>query len=171
MQVEMQRSGLQDVTKTTLASHDLTSDRHALFSPILATHLDPCNPFISYYALKGSRPHELGDSLAEGTTLPKKQEVIHANFVRAAKVLLRRTNVDRERLAWVEYWLGAREEALHVTDVSTSALFSNAVKADGEQNMYKTKQSGGLADIEERHAERPDIRDMWDLIEDRVSIK
>lgn len=169
----MPRAGLQHASATVPALHDAMETDDKLFSPMLASHLDPLNPFVSYYALKEANPCELGDSTStkvDGTSVPRKQEIIHANFVRVAKVLVRRTNVDRERLAWLEYWLGAREEPLHVTD-RTAQYFSNAVVAKKVLGKSGSGQAAGdLADIEENHHDRPDIRDVWDLVEDRVSM-
>lgn len=173
LDVQMLRGGLHHASATVPALHDVTGTDDKLFSPMLASHLDPLNPFVSYYALKEANPRELGDSTStggDGASVPYKQEIIHANFVRVAKVLVRRTNVDRERLAWLEYWLGAREEPLHVTDV-TAQHFSSAVVAKKVlDNSGSGQAAGDLADIEESHNDRPDIRDVWDLVEDRVSI-
>jgi hypothetical protein len=129
----------------------------------LATQLDPQNPFISYYALKAEPSIQVNGADAIPPRIPLKHEVVHANFIRVAKILVRRTYVDRGRLAWWEYWLRVRETPLHVTDISVKdSLFklSGTISED---------TPSGASDTSPGEFNRPDLRDVWDLIEDRVS--
>lgn len=148
---------------------DVLSEKENLLSvPVLASQIDPRDPFVSYYTLKDAQPTQIGDTeVGEGDgvlSAPRKAEVIHVNFIRVAKVLVRRTYVDRERLAWLEYWLGVREEPLHIVDMPNQQFHNAAVK----DSITPSDKNNMLTDIEELHNPRPDIRDVWDLVEDRV---
>lgn len=141
-----------------------------LFKPVLATHLDMYNPFISWYDAKREFDNNEPADTESATLL--KQDVIHANFVRVAKVLVRRMGMDRRRLAWWEYWLGASEAPMRVTEASMKDLEAGTGK---ERILHQINEHENLEPSDkQRNADnvaksRPDIRDVWDLLEDRVS--
>lgn len=93
------------------------------------THLNPYMPFLTWYAGAKSRYSE------------HKEDNIHENFVRVARVLVRMTHVDRERVGWWEWWLGMR----------------------GAPEYGRSEE-----DEKPNEEIRPDIRDVWDLLEARV---
>lgn len=158
------RAGLPNAACTVPTMHKLLNGATSLSQSILASHLDPRNPFISWYALKAESRDE---DKTPGSRLPLKEEVIHVDFLRVAKVLVRRTYVDRERLAWLEYWLGYRQEALHITDMLSHDQYSKSTTI-GLQYEQQTSRTGSLANIEESGSVRPDVRDVWDVLEDQV---
>lgn len=160
------QAGLPNASVQVPALHEASAEEELLFLPVLASRLDLRNPFISWYDLKKEYSTE---SNKQDKRLPLKHEVIHANFVRVAKVLVRRTHVDRERLAWLEYWLGAREDALHITDVQAQKRLNGSQATNAVIAQQQSGVKGDLTDIEEDHPSRPDVRDVWDLLEDQVS--
>lgn len=120
-------------------------------SAVPAWKLDPRNPFISWYDRSGRSRTSNGASVdsvkpksGPKTDIPRfKDDLLHVNYVRAAKILVRRSQVDRERLTWWEYWLGTRECA--------------------PPQSYESESI-----VEKVSSEHPDVRDVWDLLEKRV---
>ena len=132
---------------------------------ILATHLSVANPFLTWYdppTRSSAHPHgtSRGRDGKEEQREYHKADLIRANFIRVAKVLVRRSNVDRERLACWEYWMSVRSEGPH------SRVLARREGRDREDDIdyghdSSNEEAGG-------NNERPDIRDVWDLLEAKV---
>lgn len=168
------QSGSQNHFRTTSGPEKNANGARSPLSPVAASQIDPRNPFISWYAIKADASPQIKGSDTENTdsqsNTPHKQEVIHANFVRVAKVLVRRTYVDRERLAWLEYWLGARAEPLHITDMPKQGHAPDVTGLENARRKGASNPIAWLSNIEEHQPPRPDVRDVWDLLEDQVSL-
>lgn len=106
------------------------------------------NPFVSWYAGK----HKF-----------HKEDLVHANFGRVARALSKTTQLDRERLAWFEYWLEeTKEKPELVVHKYADSGDEEDEEAGREDETARRKQ-----DIS---SNRPDVRDVWDLVEDRASL-
>ena len=132
---------------------------------ILATHLSVANPFLTWYdppPRSSAHPHGIlrgRDGQAEQREY-HKADLIRANFIRVAKVLVRRSNVDRERLACWEYWMGVRSNGPH------SRILARREGRDRNDDIDYGHDS---SDEEDAASDaRPDIRDVWDLLEAKV---
>lgn len=72
-----------------------------------------------------------------------KEHIVHLNFVRAAKILIRHCQVDRERVMYMQHWLGVDQ-----------------TKEDGFLDSEHHDNPSSMA--------QPDVRDVYDLLERRV---
>ena len=122
------------------------------------------NPFVSWYSDR--QTSSSGSKKGKGRASDPhrhpfhREDLIHANFARVARVLSRSTQLDRERLAWFEYWLEERKE---------KPLLVAMKYADSGSEDEISDQEEEVITMNSRKEQRPDKRDVWDLIEDQVS--
>lgn len=121
--------------------------------------IDAWNPYHSWYRLYKNKTPSDSDERAF------KDHIVHANFIRCAKVLVRKMTVDRQRVLLWQWWLGTCEESdLATLDEDPDDADSEAAARSGGDSP-----SSGIGLDKPRNRERPDIRDVWDLLERRVS--
>ena len=127
------------------------------------------NPFVSWYIKDKTNGKKRKRDPAFF-----KEDLVHANFGRVARALSRSTQLDRERLAWFEYWLGVRGEDEKPEIVGCKYADAGNEGSEDEEEEEEVADTEGegrsrRTDSMAAAGAKPDVRDVWDLIEDRVS--
>lgn len=134
------------------ADRSSSAGREALQDLLRHNPVTISNPFVSWYAA-------LSEKGKAREPVFHKEDLVHANFGRVARALSKTTQLDRERLAWFEYWLGERQDKPELV-VARHADSGEDDSGKEDDDNQRRKSIDGT---------RPDVRDVWDLIEDRVT--